>query len=625
MDELGKVAKDPDDSFSRLKYLSYVILALLLVLLTRVWFLQVVEGKKFAEQARSNSLRDVPVEAPRGFIYDRNGKVVVKNRPSPTVTMRLEVAKKRPDVVLKLSTMLGMSTADVEKRLQEKRTDPLKPRVIKEDADLKQVAYLKEHSQEFPGVSVEIRADREYLYGPLAAHVLGYVGEVSDTELADRKADGYIFGDQIGKTNVERSYESYLRGLKGSRIVEVDAAGRQNRVVRENDYQPGSSVVLTLDMEVQKAAEEALVRAIGRAHKQKFPKANAAAAVVIDPRNGDVLALASFPTYDPRSFVNGISDEEWKRLNSKESTYPLIDRATEGAYPPGSVLKPVIAYGAYAEGMITAATTYYCGGRWIGFGKKWGKYCWRRSGHGGVALRRALAESCDIYFYNLGYRFYKEKGEQLQHWAREFGFGKETGIDLPNETDGRVPDKAWKKEFNKKRDPKNVTWLPGDTVNISIGQGDFLATPLQVAYAYQAFANGGTLYRPRLVSAIYDPDLKTRRDLKPVVNNELKNKDQLKTIAGGLREVVTNGTAKGAFSGFKVPVAGKTGTAQVYGKDDYAWFVGYAPYDDPKYVVAVVVEQGGHGGSVAAPAVREILASIYKLEDKAPVISDSSR
>ncbi len=602
------------------------ILALLVfsVLLGRLWFLQVLAGEKYAKLAEENRIRLVAVDAPRGTIYDRKGNILVENRPSPAISVDPSIVKDKRDVLSQLAEILGVSIQEIEEKLEEKR-DPLKPVIVKKDVDEKTLSFIKEHQLEFPGVDIQIESIRDYPRGNLAAHILGYLGEISEEELKKKEYKHYSLGDFIGKTGVERQYESVLRGEKGGRQVEVDATGRPLRILGKKDPVPGYNLMLTIDADMQQAAEEALAAAIDTAHRHGHEDATAGAVVVMDPRNGEVLALASHPSYDPRLFKGGVSSEEWTLLNDPANHFPLNNRAIMCSYPPGSTFKPITAVAGMAENLVSPKSTFKCTGRWTRFGERWAKSCWKRSGHGGIDLIRGIIHSCDVVFYEIGYMLHKTQ-EKFQEWSRRFGFGTLTGIDLPSEAKGRVPDKAWKRE-RYKYNPQYRVWLPGDTVNMAIGQGDLLVTPLQMANAYAAIANSGTLYKPHVAKALLIPDGRVSYEFKP---QELGKLELPPGIIGAtqiaLKRVVSQGTASGAFAGFPVPVAGKTGTAQVFGKDDFAWFACYAPADNPQYVVVVLVEQGGHGGSTAAPAARRILSHIFNVPLPEPVdVIDVSR
>lgn len=617
----------------RAAILGIITLIVFIVILSRLWFLQVLAGEKYAELADNNRIKVIFTNAPRGIIYDRNGNVLVGNRPGISVTVTpLAIKGKETRVLSRLSDVLGVEVEAIKNDLEKKGGDPLRPVIIQRDVSKEVVAYLKEHEVDFPGVDIEIEAVRDYLpvgrHGPytnLAAHVVGYLGEISEEELLKEEYENYTLGAIIGKTGLEKQYEHLLRGIKGEKRIEVNAGGRPLKVLEEKEAVPGYNLKLTIDTNIQITTEEALFEAIKIAHSQGYENAAAGSAVVMDARNGEIYALASYPTYDPAAFVRGISATEWKKLNEKSSNFPLINRVVSCSYAPGSTFKPFTAIAGLSEGKISPSTTFFCTGKWTEMGERWPKYCWKRSGHGRVDLVRSIVDSCDTVFYEIGYKFYKDKSEGLQNWARQFGFGSPTGIDLPSEKSGRVPDKAWKESYFRK-DPKSQIWLPGDNVNLAIGQGDLLVTPLQLATAYSAIANGGSIPRPHLVKGVWNYNENIERQLKTDKKVIEIPFSVLKRVKEGLEGVVGEGTAKYAFSGFPLSVSGKTGTAEVKGKDDFAWFACYAPFDNPRYVVVVMVEQGGHGGSCAAPAARKILSRIFKIDGAPPkFVTDVSR
>ncbi|MCL5292912.1 MAG: penicillin-binding protein 2 [Actinobacteria bacterium] len=613
-------SQKPEDMRGRLVAFAGAMVIAFSVLLGRLWFMQVMDGPNYQKLAESNRRRVIPIEAPRGYIYDRNRKIFISNRPGLAISVLPTVVQVNKEVLERLAKLTGLSVKEITDKLSEKNADPLKPRIIKRDVDKRVVAYLGEHQSDFPGVDLTVETIREYPFGNLAAHLVGYLGEASEQELKEKKSEGYDMGDVVGKAGVEKTYEWALRGTKGSQQVEVNAAGRPLRILKSITPNPGHNLVLTLDLDLQQTAEKGLADAINVARQGKYKKANAGAAVVLDPRNGEVLALASYPSYDPKLFLGGISSKNWAVLTDKSSGYPLNDRAIMATYPPGSTFKMITAIGALSDGLTTPERVFVDSGTWSVFGEQWAKKCWLSSGHGSIDFISAIAQSCDTVFYQLGYEFEMKGGERLQYWARDvFGLGNPTGIDLPSETVGRVPDRKWKKEFNKEY-PEYQTWYPGDTVNISIGQGDLLVTPLQLALSYAAIANGGNLYKPHVVRAVVNNDGKVIYEVKPEARRKIPvGPEAIAVMKAGLGRVTRDGTASGAFSGFPVPVAGKTGTSEVQGKDDFAWFVGYAPADDPKYLAVVVVEQGGHGGSAAAPVVRSILAKALDIKEESMI------
>jgi len=607
-----------------------VVLLVLGLLLARLWTMQVLQGSAYAEQSVQNRVREVTTAAPRGRILDRNGKPLVTNRATMAVVLAPSVPRNDKEkaaydaLINRLSVVLSMPVIDIRAKIASVKESALTPRTIAIDVPMATVAYIEEHSTDFPGVEVRTQAVRQYPQGALAAHVLGYTGEASDAEL-NAEGSTLVSGDIVGKAGAEAQFESVLQGDRGRRVLEVDATGKAHRVIQDIAPVQGRDIKLTIDSRIQRVTEKALQQAIKDAHAQNFRKSRAGAAVAIDVKTGEVLAMASAPSYNPRIFLGGVSSKEWKKLNDKSSEYPLTNRVIQAQYPAASTFKAVVGLAGLEDGLITPNSTYVCGGRWIGMGKQWPKWCWNHFGHGGESLVGAIRDSCDIYFYNVGYKFYKAGGEKLQKFARKCGFGSDSGIDLPGEASGRVPDIKWKKQYNIDY-PEMQQWLPGDTVNMSIGQGDLLVTPLQIADMYAGIANGGNIMKPHVLKSVLAPNGKAVLKTKPEVAYKTKaSASHLSTMKSGLIAVTQSGTAQGAFVGFPITVAGKSGTAQVYGKDDLALFVGFAPAVHPKYCVAVVVEQGGHGGSVAAPAARQILAKLLGQQVVHVTATDSSR
>ena len=613
---------------SRFGVLGVTVLIVLGSLLVRLWVVQVLNGEAYAKLAEGNRIREVSIDAPRGRILDREGRELVANRASLAVTLEPSVADDE-DLLVRLSSILQVPVSEMEEDLRTEREERLKPRVVKLDVSMDVVSYLSENGARFPGVAIETVPVRDYPNGSAMAHVLGYTGEISEEQLEEEDLLDYRLGDIVGKTGAERQFETVLQGERGFQRLEVDNQGEPHRILDRREPVPGRDVVLTLDLEIQRAAEQALADALEDAHAADFPNARAGAAVALDVETGEVLALASAPMFDPELFIGGISTDDWEALNDEDSEYPLNNRAVMSAYPPASTFKVVTGIAGLEEGVARKWGTYYCSGKWTEMGEQWPKLCWKRSGHGRMTFMSGVEESCDTVFYEIGYEFYKrfyhEDAEDLQKWARSFGFGRRTGIDLPGEVPGRIPDAAWKRDFNRFY-PEYQMWLPGDTVNMAIGQGDALATPLQTAAAFAALANGGEVPQPHVLKDVLDADGRVARSFEPTTTHTPPVSDgTLATMRQALVDVTRSGTAEGAFAGFDVRVAGKTGTAEVRGKDDYAWFAAYAPADDPRYAVAVVVEQGGHGGAVAAPAARQILAALLDLPVERVQATDQSR
>ena len=616
---------------SRFGVLGIVIIVVLSALLVRLWTMQVLNGESFAAQAENNRVREISLEAPRGRILDRNGEPLVTNRSALAVSVDPShddvrallvrtwtedtaddpTSSEITEMFGEIADLLGTTPAEIYTQVTDVQQEALRPRVIAIDASMEAVAQILERQTDFPWARVEETAVREYPNGTLAAHLLGYTGVISQTqyEQSDEYA-GYESGDTVGKSGVERQYEGVLQGDKGWRRIEVNASGKSQGVVSEQAPRPGNDIRLTIDVEVQRVAEEQLELALAESHRQGYTSAKAAAAVVLDVQTGEVLASTSRPTYDPAAFLGGISTAEWEALTAKGSEYPLNDRVVMGAYPPASTFKVVTAISGLEAGITSENSTYNCTGRWTEMGKQWPKRCWKRTGHGTLSLRAGIKHSCDVVFYEIGYELYKRELEELQATSRLFGLGEKSGIDLPGEVSGRVPDAAWKKRYNENY-PEYQMWLPGDTVNMSIGQGDMLTTPLQMALVYAGIANDGVVMKPHVLKDVLGSEGEVVRTIAPeTLHDTGVSSEVLGVVERGLVDVTETGTAKGAFAGFGPTVAGKTGTAEVKGKDDYAWFCAYAPAEEPRYAVAVVVEQGGHGGSVAGPAARNILAQL---------------
>jgi penicillin-binding protein 2 len=607
----------------RLAIFSSITLALFTLLFFRLWFLQVMAVEKYEKLAEENRVREVSIDALRGQILDRQGTVLADNHPSLTLAV-LPGIEKRPDVIKRIAKVFSVDESELKKKVLRAKEGPYKPRVVLTDISMEKAAYVKEHAEDFPYVGVEFLPVRYYPLAECGAHLIGYVGEISEEEAAQEEFAQCELGDVIGKTGVEREFDQLLRGGKGRREIEVDAMGRVTRTLEVNSPVPGHHVKLTVDIKLQKVVEDTLKDAISLARRKGARSASAGAALVLDPRSGEILAMASYPTYDPNAFAQGISEADWKYLTSKKSNFPLLNRVLMAAYPPGSTFKPFTMIAGLQGGVINFSSTFKCEGRWEGMGESWPKYCWKRSGHGLIDLRRGMAESCDIVFYEIGYKLYKQGQDVLQEWSRKFGFGKKTEISFPSESPGRVPDRQWKKEHYS--DPQMKVWLPGDDVNLAIGQGDLLVTPLQLGRAFAALINGGKVYRPHLVKEIRRYDGSLARRIEPELQWRVPiAASRLSMVKSYLGSVVEEGTAKKAFDGFQVKVGGKTGTAEVQGKEDFAWFVGFAPLDNPRYVVVVLIEEGGHGGEIAAPAVRRILAYLFKQPMVMPNIVERSR
>lgn len=585
-----------------------IAVLLFAILIFRIWFLQILSGEQYVAMAEDNRIRFIPEEAPRGIIYDRNHQPLVENRAGLAVTVFPASLKNPAQELPGLSQAIGVPLEDIQKQLDLHKEDTYSSVVVKKDITMEQKSYLIERIPlYFPGVDIKKLPLRDYPSAQ-AVHVLGHVGQIDEQELADPHFQGHKAGDEVGQDGVEYQYDQYLKGADGGREVEVDAAGRPKREVRSIKAQPGNNVVISLDSRIQKATEDSLAFGINLAHSKNFPAANGAAAVVMNPKTGEIYAMASYPSYDPKVWVGGISTANYQSLTAEGMNDPLLNRAMSGQYPPASTFKAVTAMAGLQEGIINPLTDFTCTGVWDVLSQPF--KCW--GVHGKTELRKAIIQSCDTYFYNVGYLFYKANSQGIQRWARELGLGSATGVDLPGEAVGRVPDPEWKQAFGETEIDK--MWLPGNSVNLAIGQGDMLATPLQMAATYSIIANGGRTVKPHV--GLWAEDKVTGKlvaNFQPDEGAQVPvSMENLRPIQEGLAGATSPGATVGdTFVGFNVPVAGKTGTAQVAGKSDYAWFIGYAPASDPQVVVAVLIEQGGSSGNVAAPTVRKIMEGFF--------------
>mgnify|MGYP000894049799 CR=1 FL=1 len=608
------------------------------VIFFRLWFLQILSSESFLAQANDNRLRSVKIEAPRGSIQDRNGEVLVENRAGLAVGVRLvDVPEgELTGLVTRLAKALKMSKKTIRETLEDKGDASLEDLdskqapigigliVIKSDVGRNKVSYLLEHKLSFPGVEIRKTYLRDYPLGSLAAHVLGYVREISAEQLEEQRYKDYSAGDVIGQEGLEWTYDRWLRGKDGVAKVEVDVLGRPKSSAAAGGRlaEPGDTLVTTIDADVQKATEESLRYAISLAHETGNWGANGGAAVVLDARNGEVLSMASYPTYNPSVWVGGISAKDFKRLNDRTTNYPQINRAISTARAVGSTFKAITAVAALEEGIIEPSTSFYCDGSYIvPIDKNKTPYgCWLQGGHGTLNLIGALTQSCDVYFYNVGYLIYQREDAPLADWAGRLGFGKDTGVDIPGEVKGLVPTKEWRKSHFKSAVDQN--WSPGHSLLLAIGQGDLQATPLQLAVAYAAIANGGTIVTPHLGMKVVDSTGRTVQDLDPGTAGHVDiTKGTLDAVRAGLRSAASasTGTSAAVFAGYPIKVAGKTGTAEVWDDSsksyvNYAWYASYAPYDNPKYVTVMMIEKGGHGGSVAAPATRLIYDALFGIK-----------
>jgi penicillin-binding protein 2 len=592
----------------RVAVIGGVALVMFALIFFRLWYLQVLSGDKYEAQAQNNRVREIKVQAPRGEIVDRHGQELVANRNSLSIKLTPdklpEDEAERDQVYRRLAKLLNLNPRRLERRV-ERELDALpfaKP-TVKQDVPWELIAYVLERQSQFHGVEPEREFLREYPHGPVGAHLFGHVGEVTEKQLKDQRYNGVELGDRVGQAGIESEYDRFLRGRNGAARVEVDANGNLTGTLARRRTKQGSQLRLSIDLDVQEAAQQALAGGTGRG-----------AFAVMDVNNGEVLALGSQPSFDPNIFTKPLSQKRLNALGSEELGKPLFNRAIQGGYPTGSTFKLVTATAALESGHLTPETVLNDPGSLTVGGVTFenaGKVV-----HGALALRQALTVSSDVFFYQLG-QYMNEKGMPLQQWGRRLGIGRKTGIDLPAEEPGRLPTPRWRDRWYK-QDLVDRPWSVGDNINLSVGQGDLLSNPLQMAVAYAAIANGGRVLRPRLGLRIEDASGQALQQLDAPTARRLKiSKTNRDTILEGLYGAAneTGGTSTPVFEGFPIPIAGKTGTAEHADRPDQSWYVALAPYPNPKYVVAVTDEAGGFGADTAAPMARRILAELLDVKE----------
>jgi len=633
----------------RLSVLGVGMLVIFAVLLLRLWALQVLAGTKYVDQAAANSFRTVRVEAPRGQILDRNGVPLVTNAPATAILLwpadLPKVYTRRYAELRSLARVTGVPLYEISAGIRARRAanDFVTPVTVREAANEPMIDYLYEHETQYPGVTTWRTFIRHYPYHSLAAQILGYVGQISPSELKADARLGYQPGDEIGQSGVEASYDSYLRGVAGSARMHIDAFGRPRSSLETTTIpKAGNDVRLTIDLKLQQAAEKALQYGIHLAQANKQWYARGGAIVALDPTDGSILAMASSPSYDPSVYAGRVTIPELSRAGLTTQTapaknYPSLDRATDGTYPPGSTFKPVTAIAALEEHMISPSAYLPCTGTYSSPQDRSHRtfHNWDPNVNQGMDLTTALAESCDTYFYRVGNAFYNlpaDRGQPLQVWAEKFGFGAPTGVDIGPEASGLVPTINWRRQHFSSEVDK--LWKPGDSIELAVGQGDLLATPLQMARLYAALANGGKLVTPHVLMDVESPSG------SPVPVPPTPAPRAIGVAPAALRAVdqglwagthLSIGTSYGVFGKFPVSIAGKTGTAEkvvsfpgYVGLQNQSWWCGFGPYGSPKIVVCAVIENGGYGGDVAAPAAAQVLASYFhvKFTFAGPVHSD---
>lgn len=597
------VRYDPGEYRERFTFFFWVILVAVCLLVLRLWYLQIIKGEDLLKRSENNRIRIREVKAMRGIVLDSRGVVLVENRPSYDVVIFPEDVKDLRGLVERLEALYekaGLTfPMDYETILENRR--PFTPLRVDRNVSREKLALVETHSLELPGVGIEVMPVREYYYGESMAHVIGYIGEVSREELERDRSSGYKSGDFIGKFGLEKALDRYIRGKPGGEQVEVNVVGRKVKTLGRVEPAQGYRVMLTIDSQVQKAAWSAM-------------EGMAGAVVALDPRDGSVLALVSRPGFDPNLFNRGVSADVWEKISSNP-LHPMENRAIAGQYPPGSTYKLIVAAAALEEGIITPETAFNCPGSFE-MGNRTFR-CWRKQGHGRVSLHRAIVESCDVYFYNVG----KLLGvDRLAEYAQAFGLGARTGVAMAGERRGLIPTKDWKlARFG-------VAWQPGETISIAIGQGYNTATPLQLANAYAAVANNGEFFTPRIVQRIETDDGEIVEEFRPEKKAVLPvSRENLQLLKKALWGVVNEPGGTGAQARVAGrDVCGKTGTAQVIGMAegddgsaypyeyrDHALFASFAPRDNPEIVVVVVAEHSGHGGSAAAPVAKKVMEAYF--------------
>lgn len=590
---------------NKFRILFLIVAVALSLLVMRMWYLQVIEGTELRQRSESNSVRLRKIKPMRGLVMDQERRVLVDNQPSFDIVFIPNQSKDIQPVIDKIRELYSRRSLALPAHASlPNRIKPFVPVLLERNVSMEKIAVVETHALELPGVMTEVTPVRKYLNGETTAQIIGFTGEVSREDLERDTGNRLRTGDIIGKFGVEKFLDFHLRGRSGAEQVEVNVAGKAIRSLGRIPSTTGNNVILTIDSELQEAAWSAMGNRTG-------------AVAVLDPRNGAVLALISSPSFDPNLFNGGISREDWERLSS-DPGHPMENRSISGQYPPGSTYKPVIAAAALEEGLITPETTFYCNGTFE-LGDRVFR-CWQAKGHGHVNLHRAIVESCDVYFYHLG----KLLGvDRIAKYARAFGLGAPLGIDLPREKGGLIPTKQWKLSRLQE------SWQMGETISLAIGQGFNLVTPIQIANVYAVLANGGTLYRPRIIKQLESLDGHVVKRFEAEPQGVLPVQPQhIQTINQALWGVVNERGGTGyVLKRQEQDVCGKTGTAQVIGLpqnekarkakrvaanvQDHALFVCFAPYENPEIVVAVILENAGHGGSAAAPVARKVIDTYF--------------
>jgi penicillin-binding protein 2 len=593
----------------RIAIIGGIALVAFAVIFFRLWYLQVLSGDKYERVANDNQVREIKVQAPRGEIVDREGRVLVENRTGLAVKITPdklpEGRRERMDLYRGLARVLGLRPGRIRRNVNRQlKALPFSTAVVKSDVSDEVVAYLLERQEDFPGVQVERQFLRQYPHGEVGAHLFGFISEVNKEQLKDERYRGVSLGDRVGQAGIEYQYDRFLRGRNGATRLQVDALGRLRKNLAVKQPKQGRQLRLSVDLDVQQAGQAALAGGTGQG-----------AFAVMDVKNGEILGLGSHPSYDPNIFAKVIRESDYKRLTDEDNGAPLTNRAIQGGYPTGSTFKLFTSVAALESGLITPDSVLFDGGSLTV-----GGVTFKNAGgaaHGALALRQALTVSSDVFFYQLGQRANEGgAGGPIQKWGRRLGLGRRTGIDLPNELPGLLPTPRWRDHLYDKK-LTDRPWSVGDNINLAVGQGDLKASPMQLAVAYAAIANGGKIVRPHLGQQIEDSSGRVLQELEPATPRKLPiDESHRQAILDGLRGAASEsgGTSTAVFAGFPIPIAGKTGTAEKgLGRADQSWYCALAPYPDVQYVTCVTDEAGGFGAETAAPMARDILATLFNV------------
>lgn len=575
----------------RLVRLTMIIIITFGLLIVKMGYLQIIKGNYYRKVSENNRIRLIPIAAPRGKIYDRNGKMLAHDIPSYDIAIiQLGLSKEEIlQTLIKLKNIVEINLKETNEKVFSKKNRPFEPVVIIPDVNEEIITKIAEQITELPGIIIQVNPKRYYIYGPLCAHILGYISEIDKETLIKKRHLGYKYGDLIGISGIEEYYDLFLKGTDGGKQIEVDVRGRQLRVLGNMEPISGNNLILTIDSKLQKIADEALGDRSG-------------AIIVMNPNNGEILALVSKPSFDPNMFLGRMTPEQAKNIFT-DKNYPLFNRVIQAQYSPGSVFKIIVTAVALENKIINENDKYCCGGiYWLG-DKRF--ICFQKEKHGEVDIVDALTHSCNIFFYQLGYKLGVDK---ISKFANEVGLGHKTSIDLPSEATGLVPTRTWKKKEHKEE------WYGGDTLILSIGQGYILTTPLQLAQALSVIVNGGHVFRPRIVKQMTDSSGNIRIFSSLIEKVVSLSEQTQKVLFKGLESVVTKGTGQRAYLPY-LKIGGKTGTVQNPG-EDHALFLCFAPVNSPKVVISILVEHGGKGGTEAVPVARRIIEqmdwSIFK-------------